>query len=189
MRNEVKGLSGKSSKYTMQDRHAFLFCAGLLAVPLSAFLFFWCGINFSSIILAFKAMDGSFTVSNFGTVFDALGGNDIYSAWDLGEIMGRTFFLWLCVDIICVVPSLFTSYVLYKDIPGAPFFRIVFMIPTILAGIVWVMAMKSMVGVSGSTSGPIIAICNKVGIEFQSGDAYEGPYPVKIQMKASAIYY
>ena len=30
---------------------------------------------------------------------------------------------------------------------------------------------------------------NKVGIEFQSGDAYEGPYPVKIQMKASAIYY
>ena len=30
---------------------------------------------------------------------------------------------------------------------------------------------------------------NNVGIEFQSSDAYEGPYPVNIQMKASAIYY
>ncbi len=151
----------KRHKYSFEERNAFLFCYVMVGLPFLFFLVFWVYINFSSISLAFQDANGNFTFENFKTVFDAFRTEDMYG-WNLGKVLGRTILLWFLVDVVCVIPSMLTSYVLYKKIWGAPIFRVILMIPSILAGIVWVMVMKNMVGLGG----PVITFLQKFGVEF-----------------------
>ncbi len=151
----------KRHKYSFEERNAFLFCYVMVGLPFLFFLVFWVYINFSSISLAFQDANGNFTFENFKTVFNAFKTEDMYG-WNLGKVLGRTILLWFLVDVVCVIPSMLTSYVLYKKIWGAPIFRVILMIPSILAGIVWVMVMKNMVNLNG----PVITILQKFGVEF-----------------------
>lgn len=151
----------KKQKYSFEDRNAFPFCAVMIGIPLLFFIVFWVYVNIDSVLLAFKDVDGNFTFANFGTVFKAIKDEDMYG-WNLGEILLRTVILWFLVDVVCVIPSMFSSYVLYKKIKGAFVFRIILMVPTILAGIVWVMVMKYMVSIGG----PVMTILQKLGVNF-----------------------
>lgn len=157
----------KKQKYSFEDRNAFPFCAVMIGIPLLFFIVFWVYVNIDSVLLAFKDVDGNFTFANFGTVFKAIKDEDMYG-WNLGEILLRTVILWFLVDVVCVIPSMFSSYVLYKKIKGAFVFRIILMVPTILAGIVWVMVMKYMVSIGG----PVMTILQKLGVKF-SADVLE----------------
>ncbi len=151
----------KSHKYSFEDRNAFLFCYIILGIPFLFFLVFWVYINFSSILMAFQDANGAFTLDNFKDVFKYLSSEDMYG-WNLGKVLGRTILLWFFVNVVCVIPSMFSSYVLYKKIWGASIFRVILMIPTILAGIVWVMVMKYMVGLNG----PVMTVLEKFGVGF-----------------------
>ncbi len=151
----------KKHKYNFEDRNAFLFCYIILGIPFLFFLFFWVYINFNSILLAFQDANGVFTLDNFKTVFDAFSGQDMYG-WNLSAIFGRTLALWFLVDVVCVLPSMLSSYVLYKKIWGASIFRVILMIPTMLAGIIWVMVMKNMVDIGG----PVMTVLEKLGVNF-----------------------
>ena len=159
----------KAHKYNFEDRNAFLFCYVMIGLPLIFFIVFWVYVNVDSILLAFKDANGVFTLANFGTVFDAFVNVDMYG-WNLGSMLGRTVLMWFCINILCVLPSMFSSYVLYKKILGAFIFRIIFMIPTILAGIVWVMVMKHMVGLGG----PIMEAMEALGIPISEEAQYNG---------------
>ncbi len=156
---ENKGV--KKHIYSFEDRNAFLFCYIIIGIPLLFFIVFWVYVNFDSILLAFKDVDGNFALGNFVTVFNALKDKDMYG-WNLGNVLLRTVLLWFLVDVVCVVPSMFSSYVLYKKIKGAYVFRTILMIPTILSGIVWVMVMKYMV----SLDGPVMTILQNIGVNF-----------------------
>ncbi len=156
-------------RYNFEDRNAFMFCYVMIGLPLIFFIVFWVYVNIDSILLAFKDANGVFTFGNFKTVFDAFGGLDMYG-WNLADTLGRTVLMWFCVNILCVLPSMLSSYILYKRIWGAFVFRIIFMIPTILAGIVWVMVMKHMVGFGG----PVMKVMEGMGVPIPLEAQYNG---------------
>lgn len=157
----------KTHKYSFEDRSAFPFCYIMIGIPFLFFLFFWVYINIDSIFLAFKDSDGNFGFSNFGTVYKAFVDKDMYG-WNLSKVLLRSFLLWFFADVVVIVPSLFSSYVLFKKIKGAFVFRIILMIPGVLAGLVWITLMKYMV----SLGGPVMTILQKLGVKF-SADVLE----------------
>ncbi len=154
----------KKHKYSFEDRNAFAFCYVLLGIPLLFFLVFWVYINLDSILTAFKDPQGAWTFDNVIQVFKNFTVEDGYNVGTLGEILGRTVLLWFLVNIVCVIPSMLSSYVLYKGVWGANIFRVIMMIPSILAGIVWVMVMKSLVDYNG----PVIAVLQELGVDLPS---------------------
>lgn len=133
----------------------------MVGIPFLFFLVFWVYVNFSSVVIAFQDDFGKFTIQNFSDVFNAFADKDMYG-WNFGAVLWRTVRLWFYVNLLCVLPSLFSTYVLYKKIPGHYVFRVIFMIPTVLAGIVWAMIMKNMVSVGG----PILLLAEAFGIEI-----------------------
>ena len=162
-------LLGRLKKnYNLEDRHAIPFCLIMIGLPFVAFLIFWVYVNFNSIMLAFQDDYGNFTFANIIKVFKTFTGEleeqyiTSIPVQSLGSILGRTVFLWFLVNVVCVLPSMVSSYILYKKIIGHYVFRMIFMIPTILAGIVWVSIMKKMV----DPTGPIITIGQALGIQF-----------------------
>ena len=154
--------------YSLEDRHAIPFALIMIGIPFVAFLIFWVYVNFSSILLAFQDDYGHFTLDNIIQVFKTFTGEveekyiESVPKQSLGTILGRTFLLWFLVNVVCVLPSMISSYVLFKKIIGHYVFRMIFMIPSILAGIIWVSIMKKMV----DPSGPVIAIGQAIGINF-----------------------
>lgn len=151
----------KKHKYNFEDRNAFPFCYAMLVLPFLSFIVFWLYINFTSIVLAFKDPMGNFTWDNFKMVFEGFVTEDMYG-WNLSKILGRTLLSWVCIYVFALIPSMFSSYILYKKMPGHYVFRVIFMIPTVIGGIIWVMLMKYMVGVGG----PVLTIAEKLGINI-----------------------
>ncbi len=148
-------------KYNFEDRNAFVFCYIMVGLPLASFCLFWVYTNFSSIMLAFQDPQGNYTFDNFKTVFNAFKGKDMYG-WNLADILGRTVHLWFWIYVACVLPGMFSSYILYKKMPGHYIFRVIFMVPSILGGMVWVIIMKYLVAVGG----PVETLAGKLGIEL-----------------------
>lgn len=152
----------KPSIYNFEDRKAFVFCYIMIGIPFAFFILFWVSINFSSFTLAFQDMNGDPTWQNFADVFKGFKTKDVYIQQNLTQVLFRTLAMWFSIYILCLIPSLFSSYILYKKMPGHYIFRVIFMIPTILAGLVWIMIMKYMVGVGG----PVMELANKMGIKL-----------------------
>ncbi len=154
--------------YNLEDRHAILFCLVMIGIPFVAFLVFWVYVNIDSILLAFQDDYGKFTLDNIIRVFKTFTGEaeEMYvesvPKQTLSAILGRTVWLWFLVNVVCVLPSMISSYILFKKIFGHYVFRMIFMIPSILAGIVWVSIMKKMV----DPNGPVIAFGQALGINF-----------------------
>lgn len=159
--NKVKEYLKK--RYNMEDRQSFLFNYIMIGFPFIVFCFLWVSININSILLAFQGDFGGFTLDHFKRAFVAFFDEDPYlmalGGGNLMQLIGRSFFLWVNIYIVCQIPSLFSSYVLYKKIPGHYVFRVIFMIPAILNGIVWVMIMKNML----SYNGPIMGLLKLFG--------------------------
>lgn len=128
-------------KYNFQDRDAFGFCYLMLLLPVITLLVFWLYINLDSILIAFKDANGKITFDNFKMVWQGFVDKDIYG-WSLKATLGRTVLMWFLISVVGLVPSMFSSYVLYRKIPGAFVFRLVFVIPMVLSGLIWTMVMK-----------------------------------------------
>jgi ABC-type sugar transport system permease subunit len=163
-------------KYNLEERHAIPFNLIMIGIPFVFFLVFWVYVNLDSILLAFQDDYGNFTFRNIEKVFKTFTGEEeeLYinsvPVQSLGSILGRTVLLWFLVNVVCVLPSMLSSYILYKKIFGHYVFRMIFMIPSILAGIVWVAIMKKMV----DPSGPIIAIAQSLGVSVSDEVATSG---------------
>lgn len=174
--------------YSLEDRHAIVFCLIMIGIPFVAFLVFWAYVNFSSILLAFQDDYGKFTFDNILQVFKTFTGEteELYiesiPKQSLGSILGRTVLLWFLVNVVCVLPSMISSYILFKKILGHYVFRMIFMIPSILAGIVWVSIMKKMI----DPNGPVIAFGKILGINF-SADVLRSGLLVSLETSFATI--
>ena len=146
-------------KYNMEDRQAFRFCYLMVLLPIVSFIVFWLYVNIDSIVLAFTDASGNFTLENFKKVWKAFTDVDQYG-WNLWEFMLRTWAMWI-ICRLCFIPQTFSTYVLYKKIPGHFIFRTIFMIPSVLGGIVWILIMKSFVAYDG----PVLQMADMLGIK------------------------
>jgi ABC-type sugar transport system permease subunit len=155
------------SRFNIEDRKAHFFCYAMIFLPFLSFVVFWLSVNISSIMLGFQDAQGNFTLEHFQAIFKNFQTPDRHGLV-ITEMLGRSLIIWLLARIM-FIPSILSTYILFKKVPGHFVFRTIFMIPGILAGIVWTLVMKNIVGVGG----PILVIAEKLGIDI----------PLEIKMK------
>ena len=128
----------KDKKKRKWGDRIFIIC--VLLIPICHWLFFTGYVNVTMFFRAFtkQKIDGSFifTAEHFGFIFRVLTGQKEAGYWSLRS-------LWNSISILPLVvvfghPLTFlTSYYIYKKYPGYKIFRIVMMMPTIIAAVVY----------------------------------------------------
>lgn len=121
-------------------RRSLLFYSLMMAWPVLQFCVFYIGVNFNSILLAFKDFglsqtEYTWSFSNFKLWFD-------FSDPAFGGLLPDALRVSLkayAISLIVGVPlGLFFSYYIFKKLPMSSFFRVVLFIPTIVSSIVLV---------------------------------------------------
>lgn len=126
-----------------KNRERTLFVLFCVAVPIANFLIFYLGANFSAIAMAFTDMKGNLSGENFVRLYN--------------EIVGRTQFMEAVVNtlktfaiLLVTFPfKVLVSYFIYKKIPGAGFYRIVFFLPMIVFSVAIAMVFTYMIAPGG----------------------------------------
>ena len=122
-----------------------LFVYLMLAYPLLQFLIFYVGVNFNSVLLAFKKYDGgiyeflplSEMFSNFRRLADSLFAVDTLVYSTVNSVK-----LYLSGLLIGTPLNIIFAYCIYKKVPAAGFFRVILFLPAIISNIVLVLAFK-----------------------------------------------
>lgn len=159
----LKSLFNKENlrkRYNFEDRNAFLFCYLCIALPFLMFLVFYVYVNLDTFYLSFVDLEGNLTLQNFADVFDAFIHPHGTDDWTLGEAVGRSVFLYF-FGWIFWVPGMLSCYILFKKIWGHYVFRAIFMIPSVLGGLVNVIIYKNMVS-SINGGGPIFVLASQM---------------------------
>ena len=116
-----------------QKDHLFVFL--MLFLPTVQFILFWIVPNFNSLVLAFKlpsAENGGVSFVNFQRFWKEL--NEPNSSLLYSIIDTLVYFLVTTLVNLPIVT--FLSYVLFKKVPFAKAFRVIFYLPAILGGTV-----------------------------------------------------
>ena len=120
-------------------RRSLLFYSIMSAWPVLQFCVFYIGVNFNSILLAFKEYtnetDFTWSFHNFKVWLD-------FSDSTYGAYIPKAMVVSLkayAISLVVGVPlGLFFSYYIFKKMPLSGFFRVVLFIPTIVSSIVLV---------------------------------------------------
>jgi len=153
-----------------------LFIFGMLLIPILNFIVFWLGVNFNSILLAFKGMkNGSeyWTFNNFELLYEEF---FVYPDSNMPMFFKNTM-IFFCIGAFIITPiSLLLSFFLYKRIFGYKFYRVMFFLPSILSAVVVSSLYKYLLGVSG----PIVAIYKIIyAVDYAPSFLSESEYALK----------
>ena len=121
-------------------RRSLLFYSLMMVWPVLQFCVFYIGVNFNSVLLAFKDFGNSQTefTWSFGNFKAWLDFNDsMYGAY-IPPAFIVSIKAYLISLVVGVPLGLFFSYYIFKKLPLAGFFRVVLFIPTIVSSIVLV---------------------------------------------------
>ena len=132
----------KRKKPVRVGRIAFIL--GCITIPIIHWFMFYGYTNISSIFMAFMDSDGVFSLDNFRRFFTELSSET--SALRLGF---RNTFLTFGILVVMYPFKVLVSYFIYKKIPGAAVYRILFFLPTILFSVCVSMMFTRVVGVNG----------------------------------------
>ena len=160
--------SGKANK------RIFIFL--MMLIPILNFIIFWIGVNFSSILLAFKGLKNGaeyWTFNNFKIIFDEF---FVYTDSNMPLFFKNTM-IFFCIGAFIITPiSLLLTFFLYKRIMGYKFFRVMFFLPSILSAVVVSSLYKYILGASG----PIVAIYKMMnGVDYAPAFLAESEYALK----------
>ena len=154
----------KKHVYSKLDRSRFLFCFLCILIPVAHLCVFYIYININTILLAFQTDLGEFTLDNFRMVFEALSGN--FQPWiglgSMGVAIGNSVKLWLWSQLLIFPVSLISTYVLFRGIHGHYVYRVIFMIPSIIGGSIWISCLQRVADYNGI----LVQICNTLGIKL-----------------------
>lgn len=159
----------KRSKYSKLEKRDFPFVYLLILFPVAQFLVFWLYVNASSIGLAFQDAKGVFTFHNFKMVYQGFVDTDMLGI-SLKDSLVRSFVLWIAGEIFCFPVSLITTYVLTRKVVGHYFFRICYIIPSLMGAIIWTLLIKEMVAYNG----PVTLLLKSLGVELPFGAQHGG---------------
>ena len=109
----------------------------MLAFPILQFCIMWIGVNFNSILLAFKEYDADFnftwTLNNFTRVF-----RELSSSVAILGMLKNGFIFWFFTTVMTLPVSLMISYYLYKGYKFSRGIKVGLFIPSLMAGVVTV---------------------------------------------------
>lgn len=130
------------NKKTNRMRIAFvLFC---IAIPIANFLLFYVYTNFSAITMAFTDSQGTVSLYNF----QRFGRELMRPESDLRIALQNTL-ITFAILFVTFPFKVLVSYFIYKKIPGAGFYRVVFFLPTIIFSVAVAMIFERLIGVNG----------------------------------------
>lgn len=145
--------------YSATEIRKFPYIALFLALPLLNFILFYIYVNLDSFALAFTDdVTKEFTLDHFRIVFERFFGSDGY----LRERLFRSLQTWFFSTLVTFPVSILYSYAIFKKIPFANAFKVMFMLPTILGGTIMIGVLKNMMGATG----PIVKLLTAIGIKL-----------------------
>lgn len=140
-----------------KGKYPFIIC--MISLGIVMFAVFYVGINIQSILMAFRRFEGygengneiySWTLENFGKMFDALSGNaGDESQRQLALAFKNTLLLYVCGNAVTFPMGWFVSYYFWKKMKGHKFFRIVFYLPHIISAVVMTILYKNIIAPNG----------------------------------------
>lgn len=128
-----KSKAGYSKRKKKSD--LFFYCV-MLAFPLTQFCIMYIGVNFNSVLLAFKQYTTDFsnytwTLGNFQRVFGELAASN-----QIRLAFRNSILLWLCTNIVTFPTSLLISYYLYRNYKFAKGIKLTLFLPSVISGTV-----------------------------------------------------
>ena len=125
---------------------------------------FWFYVNISGIAMAFQDAEGNWSLSSFKRVIQGFTAKSDINGFNLGEMLGKSVFIWFRENIIGWLIGLFTTFVLAKHMIGSKTFRVLYMIPGLLGSVLTVSIFKNLFDYNGL----ITEIVKKMGIKLPS---------------------
>lgn len=117
-----------------RKRSAMRFYIIMMALPILQFCVMWIGVNFNSILLAFKSydLDNNFvwTFDNFRQVFGAM----FSGTGDALLALRNSCIFWVVTTIITFPTSLGISYYLYRNYKFSKLIKTVLFLPRMISG-------------------------------------------------------
>ena len=116
-------------------KDTYLFMLAMLCIPILFFCVFNVGVKVNSILLSLKYYDHGvykfLGLGNFERVLDDLANN-----YEVTSAMKNSI-IFYALNMVVIMPiSIFTSYFIYKKIPGSEFFKIICYVPQMLSVII-----------------------------------------------------
>jgi ABC-type sugar transport system permease subunit len=132
----------KKGKKINKIRVAFIICC--CALPVINWLVFYVYANLSSFVMAFTNKDGLLSVDNFIRFFKEFQNpvSDI-------RIAVKNTFLTFGILFVTFPLKVLVSYFIYKKIPGAAIYRILFFLPSIIFSVALSLIFQKIIGVNG----------------------------------------
>ena len=128
----------KPTRHLTKRASEVIFIIAMLFFPIVQFIIFWIVPNFNSIIMGFQDSYGGFTLNNFKRFFDFISqGKDFLGKYNEIVYAIKNSIIYFAVNIFISTPIvIFFSYVLFKRVPLAGVFKIVFYLPSIIGATV-----------------------------------------------------
>ena len=132
----------RKGKPINKRRLLFVICCCIL--PVIQWLIFYVFANASSFVMAFTNKEGEFSFDNFVRFWEELNNpvSDIRIAF-------RNTFLTFAIIFISYPFKVLVSYFIYKKVPGAAIYRILFFLPSIIFSVALAMIFQKMISVNG----------------------------------------
>ncbi len=151
--NNLQPKETKKKKISRRKISEYIFCYGMLLLPLVQFAIFYIWINSNSIFMAFQEFDGY--ADDGGELFkwSLYNFERFFSEWSNPSSMVISALkntLKYFTAGICMIPvSFIVAYFLYKKIWGYKFFRVVFFLPSIISAVLFVTIYKELIEYGG----------------------------------------
>ena len=134
----------KSMKKKKVNPKRVLFILSCVTIPVISWLLQYVYVNLDAFTMAFTDRTGTFTWDNFVRFWNEMQNrdSDIRTAF-------RNTFLTFGVIMLLFPTQIMVSYFIYKKIPGAGIYRILFFLPSIIFSVALSMIFMRIVGVNG----------------------------------------
>ena len=138
----------KKNKYNWKEI-GFLISVGIF--PLANFLVFYIYLNFDSFLLAFRTTSGnsvSWGFENFRIIFEKFTST---SSGDMGELLLalKNTAIWCLITLWNYIPTMLTTYFVFKKVKGSKFIAFMTMLPTLLPAAAYVGFVKYIISTQG----------------------------------------
>ena len=122
-----------------------LFILSCVTIPVVSWLLQYVYVNLDAFTMAFTDRTGAFTLENFVRFWTEMQNrdSDIRTAF-------RNTFLTFGVIMLLFPTQILVSYFIYKKIPGAGIYRIIFFLPSIIFSVALSMIFMRIIGVNGA---------------------------------------
>lgn len=115
-----------------------------VAIPVIEWLVFYVYANFSAFFMAFTNRHGELSFDNFVRFFE-----EMTMSTSLMREAFRNTFITFAIIVVSYPFKVLVSYFIYKKIPFAGFYRIVFFLPSIIFSVALVLILQQIYGLQG----------------------------------------